>query len=1377
MAGPFSSSSQQQSQQGEEVCVHAASTHALAIAFLLGGFSIKAGDRGQTYAFSRVFDAETTQQEYYEATAKPLVTDLLCNRQHNSVMMAYGITAAGKTYTIEGTKSQPGVMPRALKDLFDGLGDNINNSTQEVIRVKVSLCEVYNEQVYDLLLSEGGGGGEHQRPALRLKEDAAGRVIVGGLREIVVHNVDEALVVLRRGSKQRQRAGTGLNYASSRSHSIFTVILYEPLYEKKGKKIDVEIEEGGNNIGEEKVDGGDDETDNNNNNNHQVVIEEKRLGRIAFVDLAGSERAQRTGNVGVRLKESVAINSSLMTLGRCLEALRWNQKCHKEGNGNGGNALHLKVVPYRESKVTHLFRDALHGWGRVILSVNVSPVAADYDETSHVLKYAALATQIGTLQTGEAPRRRGTKVNKTPMVLKRKGGGIDDGGDGNIKKKMKMERQGGVPLTGQSQTVTDVVSEQQQQIEEVDEGEEEENQQIEEVDEVEEEEEKEKEGVSRPGQGRVQDREEESVSFTLKRRSLSAVSEPGGEFRPITSTTPPFIVNYDNDHDSVGVGVGAPLYYRDDGDGDAVIHEATTMTPQSNQSNAVTPIATAENEGDGDGDLEFVDEEEDVAGLQARVQQLITQLQAAEEKCVLIESEVRAEVAEEMSALLRDMEANYKERLMMSNNSGNGGGGGVPMSQVKDEKKAAAVAEVEEEEEMEEFGDDDDDSEGSPSSLISSPPSSATTTDNEKEEDSDNDSDSGQEEEEEEKMARKLKIDLSKAKERISELESQLEQLMECNMALQKELEEANKDGSKLYNEYQALQKQLEEAKENVTQVEANTTMEQELIENQLDREKKNNAMLQERLNAAMGALTAIGSPSTTIMQKLAAAHGNSNNSCEGFRNGNGGNNSNLNGGGMEPGHTPHDIALMRARRAAAAEEEQHQLLQQQLLSSVGVGPPPSTGSAGNGHNSMLPLSLPPPGTACGNRPSRFASQQPQRQAAGGGDDVPLSLPPQSIIKNNDDIKDEKEETEEEEEGKLGGGDDVEEEEKEKLTSEQKLKRRSSNRRRTTTTTTTTTISSIIEALDAAATTSSSPDDHGDDDEEEEDAEEKETEIEEVTEKEAVPVSEASPLSSPPMHYDDMECSPCQHKIEEEEEKADIALSSDAEGMEAEDKEKEEGEEDEDMSPIIGQPEKEDLISPASDEEDEEEEEESEDSLDEDDSEEESESESEEEEWAPSEEEEEEEEEEEKEIDDLVPTGIMKKNPTSRRVKKKVNSAAGGGGGGGGVEMKVAGHKKRSKEKGGNRGDKLEGAFNDAAVGEKEEDNAVAVQIEHTEKKKTTKRRLLNNPNSARMRNVLSDWNSMEEGEDSVGGVRAVSAEASAQVAIANLRRSGRARR
>ena len=65
------------------------------------------------------------------------VRDLLRNPQHNSVMMAYGITAAGKTYTIEGTQQQPGVMPRALEALFQGLQSHV-----EALSVRVSYYEV-----------------------------------------------------------------------------------------------------------------------------------------------------------------------------------------------------------------------------------------------------------------------------------------------------------------------------------------------------------------------------------------------------------------------------------------------------------------------------------------------------------------------------------------------------------------------------------------------------------------------------------------------------------------------------------------------------------------------------------------------------------------------------------------------------------------------------------------------------------------------------------------------------------------------------------------------------------------------------------------------------------------------------------------------------------------------------------------------------------------------------------------------------------------------------------------------------------------------------------------------------------------------------------
>jgi hypothetical protein len=60
----------------------------------------KNGDRGQTYNFSRVFGGDTAQEAFYQATAAPMVRQVTRAR-HSSVLMAYGISAAGKTHTVE----------------------------------------------------------------------------------------------------------------------------------------------------------------------------------------------------------------------------------------------------------------------------------------------------------------------------------------------------------------------------------------------------------------------------------------------------------------------------------------------------------------------------------------------------------------------------------------------------------------------------------------------------------------------------------------------------------------------------------------------------------------------------------------------------------------------------------------------------------------------------------------------------------------------------------------------------------------------------------------------------------------------------------------------------------------------------------------------------------------------------------------------------------------------------------------------------------------------------------------------------------------------------------------------------------------------------
>jgi len=69
------------------------------------------------------------------------------------------------------------------------------------------------------------------------------------------------------------------------------------------------------------------------------------VGQLSLVDLAGSERNNRTKTSGERLREAGSINNTLMTLRSCIEILRENQQ-----NGTS------KMVPYRDSKITHLFK-------------------------------------------------------------------------------------------------------------------------------------------------------------------------------------------------------------------------------------------------------------------------------------------------------------------------------------------------------------------------------------------------------------------------------------------------------------------------------------------------------------------------------------------------------------------------------------------------------------------------------------------------------------------------------------------------------------------------------------------------------------------------------------------------------------------------------------------------------------------------------------------------------------------------------------------------------------------------------------------------------------------------------------------------------------
>jgi hypothetical protein len=114
---------------------------------------------------------------------------------------------------------------------------------------------------------------------------------------------------------------------------------------------------------------------------HIRVIFRKFCLRHVQVDLAGSERNKRTGNAGLRFKESVTINAGLLALGNVISAL----------SDPKGKKLH---VPYRESKLTRLLQDSLGGNSRTLMVACISPADVDFEETLNTLKYAQRARFI-----------------------------------------------------------------------------------------------------------------------------------------------------------------------------------------------------------------------------------------------------------------------------------------------------------------------------------------------------------------------------------------------------------------------------------------------------------------------------------------------------------------------------------------------------------------------------------------------------------------------------------------------------------------------------------------------------------------------------------------------------------------------------------------------------------------------------------------------------------------------------------------------------------------------------------------------------------------------------------------------------------------------
>lgn len=220
----------------------------------------------RTYRFQQVFDRRATQEEIHRKCTQGLAEDVLFHN-HNATVLAYGATGSGKTYTMLGTDSAPGIISYVMKELFEASRD------KKDVDISVSYLEIYNENIRDLLVQS--------RKKLQLRQfSSKSAPAVIGLSSHRVRSVSALMSHLYLGNSRRRTEGTSANAVSSRSHAIFQVIISRP--GEKGRT---------------------------------------RTQKINLVDLAGSERASQTNNRGSRLREGAKINRSLLSLANCINAI------------------------------------------------------------------------------------------------------------------------------------------------------------------------------------------------------------------------------------------------------------------------------------------------------------------------------------------------------------------------------------------------------------------------------------------------------------------------------------------------------------------------------------------------------------------------------------------------------------------------------------------------------------------------------------------------------------------------------------------------------------------------------------------------------------------------------------------------------------------------------------------------------------------------------------------------------------------------------------------------------------------------------------------------------------------------------------------------
>lgn len=278
---------------------------------------------------------EEDLDEFYKKFVKSRINGVKLGDK--CTVMMYGPTGAGKSYNMFGSSKQPGIVYRSLRDILgDGVDENDENSEKISVGtfVQVTVLEIYNEELYDLLSTNNGGGfgfGLSKGSASKVRLEVIGKkaknaTFISGTEATKISKE------IQKVEKRRIVKSTLCNERSSRSHCM-------------------------------------------------IIIDVPTVGgRLMLVDMAGSENIEQAGQAGQEAKMQTAkINQGNGALKRVVESI---------ANGDSH-------VPFRDSKLTMLLQDSFEDdKSKILMILCASPDPKELHKTISTLEYGAKAKCI-----------------------------------------------------------------------------------------------------------------------------------------------------------------------------------------------------------------------------------------------------------------------------------------------------------------------------------------------------------------------------------------------------------------------------------------------------------------------------------------------------------------------------------------------------------------------------------------------------------------------------------------------------------------------------------------------------------------------------------------------------------------------------------------------------------------------------------------------------------------------------------------------------------------------------------------------------------------------------------------------------------------------